>query len=48
MLFATMMGALATTSASSIASAVTSGIYLGCSLYLTSRTKKNPMKTPKF
>ncbi len=47
MLFAGLMGALASASAGSIVSAVSSGVFLGSSLYLTSRARKKPMKMPK-
>ena len=47
MLFAGLLGALATASTGSIVSAVTSGVFLGSSLYLTSRAKKSPLKMPK-
>jgi uncharacterized membrane protein (UPF0136 family) len=47
MLFAGLIGALATVSTGTIVSAVTSGVFLGSSLYLTSRAKKNPIKMPK-
>lgn len=47
MLFASLMGAVATASTSSIVSAVNAGVFLGSSIYLTSRAKRNPMKMPK-
>lgn len=45
MLFA---GLMATAAAStSVVQAVTTGVFLGSSLYITSRAKKNPLKMPK-
>jgi len=47
MLFAGIVSALTTTATSTIASAVTSGVVIGSSVYLTSRTRKSPLKMPK-
>ena len=47
MLFAGIVSALATTATSTIASAVTSGVVIGSSVYLTSRTRKNSLKMSK-
>lgn len=43
-----ILGLLATTTAGSIVNAVTTGIFLGSSLYVTSRARKKPTKVPKL